>query len=263
LEALFQIMPSGDSQAFILGLALEDLDSPDELVRGEAFEVVAQQVSEEKMYTVAVVKMLKMLGANQQDKRHFAVRALQQIARPRDMRLLLALKKVLEDQQQQEETRMVAAQTMVIIDAADFGVQAAIRGVMEQENEASSAAWRSSVRGDPKCTLTAMVAGGSAQPLTCSRLALVLSALLDRAWPLDAASRLPATALTDLPEIQVEDAAKGPGWQDKERDLRLKKIILHVPRSVSKIGRSMDERRHIRRELRSPLSSHQSINWNI
>jgi hypothetical protein len=37
-------------------------------------------------------------------------------------------------QQQQEETRMVAAQTMVIIEAADFGVQAAIRGVMEQEN---------------------------------------------------------------------------------------------------------------------------------
>ncbi len=251
LEALFQIMPSGDSQAFILGLALEDLDSPDEIVRGEAFEVVAQQVSEEKMYNIAVVKMLKMLGANQQDKRLFAVRALQQIARPRDMRLLLALRKVLEDQQQQEETRMVAAQTMVIIDAADFGVQAAIRGVMQQESEASSAALQSSARGDPKCTL----AGGAAQPLTCSRLALVLSVLLDRAWPLDAASRLPATVLTDLPEIQGQDAAKGPGGQDKEPDLRLKKIILHVPRSVSKIGRSMDGRQHIRRQLPCPLSA--------
>jgi hypothetical protein len=51
-------------------------------------------------------------------------------------------------------------------------------------------------------TLAAIVVGGAAQPLTCSRLAAVLTALLDRAWPLDAASRLPATALTDLPEIQ-------------------------------------------------------------
>ena len=264
LDALFRIMPSGDSKAFILGLALEDLDSPDELVRNEAFEIVAQQVSEEKMYIIVVVKMLNMLGAKQLHKRHFAVQALQEIARPQDMRILLALRKVLEDQQQHEATRMLAAQTMVIIDATDIGVQAAIRGVMLQESEASSAAGQSSARGDPKGTLTAMhsVTGVAAQPLTCSRLALVLSGLLDRAGPLDASSLPPATVLTDSIQIQGEDVAKGPGGrgQDRERDLSLKKMTLHVPRSVSKMGRAMDERQHIRRQIRAQIPSHQTAN---
>ena len=291
LEALFKVMPGADSKMFVGKLAMDDLDSHLAQVRDSAYEILAEQVSEEArgveddgtkefavekampgdeevegdtrpqtanlpqatLYDNLVIKLLKMMTDCSPNQRHFAVMALPEICQRQDLRILLALRKALEDEGQDATTRVLAAKAMLLIDPQDVGVQTAIRSVLASCNDGSVSSTapepclsaRSPVEPPPP-SMTAMPLGHSSHVLS-SRLALILSS---------ASEFLPHHQDETLPAAESTTPKPGEGGscaddtQDHRAEARrIKTKVLHVPRSLSKMGRSNDDTRHIRRKM--------------
>jgi HEAT repeat protein len=268
LQTLFRIMPGSDSKAFVTKLAFEDLDSTDTQKWDAAFEVVAAQVSDDVVYTLVLAKMVDLLRSKQCDKRQFAIKSLQVIGKPQDMRILLALIKILEDKDQDEETRILAAQAMLHIDADDVGVRSAIRGVIlsgESDTDSLIESARSTFKVATETATTSTchtfrtfpvsVTGTSFQLLS-SRLALVLACFCDVAVPLEQDSKSLARNSTTLVDgavdLEFQKGVQGEASKEEGREkhtARLSKTVMLVPRSLSKMGRAADGRLHIVRTL--------------
>ena len=282
LQSLLQIMPSGDSKVFVTRLALEDLDSPNQILRDAAFETLAGQMSDAVLYNVVIVKMVQMLksiNGEAAELRHFAVMGLQNICKPHDLQVLLALRETFEDNRQDVNTRTLAAQGMKYIVEAHSGdfrpsVDACINRVLDPSEE-GSALWSETMSLDVPSGFFAATAGNMLLDATCSN-SLILDKPEDVAHgytivsavngaeahpiPLPFEGRLTpdmdhlmigATKFACKQEEPFTETTLPPPTRVGSKPVSQATVrILHVPRSLSKSGRIMDEIRHIRRQPR-------------
>jgi hypothetical protein len=209
--------------------------------------------------------MVDLLRSKQCDKRQFAIKSLQVIGKPQDMRILLALIKILEDKHQEEETRILAAQALLHIDADDVGVRSAIRGVILSGESETDSLIESSRRTfkvatgtetTSTCRTFPVSVTGTSFQLLSSRLALVLAGFCDVAVPLEQDSKSLArnsTMLVDgAVDLEFQKDVLGEASKEEGREkhtARLSKTVMLVPRSLSKMGRAADGRLHIVRTL--------------
>lgn len=273
-------MPSGDSKVFVTRLALEDLDSPNQILRDAAFETLAGQMSDAVLYNVVIVKMVQMLKSINEkatELRHFAVMGLQNICKPHDMQVLLALRETFEDNRQDVHTRTLAAQGMKYIVEAHSGdfrpsVDACINRVLDPSEEGSAlrpeamsldvpsgyfvaragnmpldATFSNSLTSDKPedvahgYTIVSAMNGAETHPIPLpfeGRLTPDMDHLMTGATKFACKEEEPFGETTLLPPTIV---GSKPVSHAKMR-------VLHMPRSLSKSGRIMDETRHIRRQ---------------
>ena len=223
------------------------------------------------LYDIIVAKLISMFKDASSARRHFAAIALPQICQRQDLRILLALRKVLEDGTQDASTRVLAAQAMLLIDAQDVGVQTAIRSVLASCNADAEAPdvgnGKASLNANqPRSMHTATASSMPAMPLgpsaylLSSRLAMILSSAPE-IFPPDQAGKYPA-AIPLMPGADPGEGGGGGGGSSAQYRAgeaagagraALKKKVFHVPRSLSKTGRSLDEVAHIRRKPRTPI----------